>query len=74
MCLMDKYFGEINIIKELIKPIIDEYYPSKANREVLSLYDLIIIGVLAHLHFNGVIKHACIHFIDDLEILQIGDS
>jgi len=29
---------------------------------------LIIIGVLAHLHFNEVIKHAYIHFIDDIEI------
>ncbi len=45
-----------NEIRELIKSIVDEYYPSKANREVISLYDLITIGILAHLHFNGVIK------------------
>lgn len=35
MCLIDKYFEEINTIKSLIKPIVDECYPSKANREVL---------------------------------------
>jgi len=68
MDLMDKYVEEINAIKELIKPIVDECYPSKANRETISLYDLIIIGILAHLHFNGVIKHAYIHFIEDLKL------
>ena len=41
MDLLDKYLEEINAIRELIKPIVDEYYPSKANREVISLYDLI---------------------------------
>ena len=41
MALVDKYLEEINAIKELIKPIVDEYYPSKANKEVISLYDLI---------------------------------
>jgi len=41
MDLVDKYLEEINAIKELIKPIVDEYYPSKANKEVISLYDLI---------------------------------
>jgi len=41
MDLVDKYLEEINAIRELIKPIVDEYYPSKANRETISLYDLI---------------------------------
>jgi len=41
MDLVDKYLEEINAIRELIKPIVDEYYPSKANRKVISLYDLI---------------------------------
>ena len=68
MNLIDKYLEEINTIRELIKPIVDEYYPSNANREVISLYDLITVGVLAHLHFNGVIKHAYIHFIEDLKL------
>ncbi len=68
MNLIDKYLEEINTIRELIKPIVDEYYPSKANREVISLYDLITVGVLAHLHFNGVIKHTYIHFIEDLKL------
>lgn len=30
---------------------------SKANKEVMSLYDLMTVGILAHLHFSGVIKH-----------------
>lgn len=68
MDLVDKYLEEINAIKELIKPIVDEYYPSKANRETISLYDLITVGILAHLHFNGVIKHAYVHFIEDLQL------
>ena len=73
MDLVDKYFGEVDVIRGLIKPIVDEYYPSKyypskANREVISLYDLITIGILAHLHFNGVIKHAYIHFVEDLKL------
>ena len=71
MDLVDKYLEEINAIKELIKPIVDEYYPSKANREVISLYDLITVGILAHLHFNGIIKHAYIHFIEDLKLFRI---
>jgi len=46
MDLVDKYLEEIDAIRELIKPIVDEYYPSKANREVISLHDLIIIALL----------------------------
>ncbi|MBW9221362.1 hypothetical protein KKP91_04110 [Methanothermococcus sp. SCGC AD-155-M21] len=34
----------------------------------MSLYDLITFGILAHLYFNGVIKHAYTHFIEDLEL------
>jgi len=68
MDLMDKYVEEISTIRKLIKPIVDEYYPAKANREIITLYDLITLGVLAHLHFNGVIKHAHIHFIEDLKL------
>ena len=59
---------EINKIKSLIKPIVDEYYPSKANRETMSLYDLITFGILAHLCYNGIIKHAYNHFIEDLKL------
>ena len=61
-----KYIKEIDRIRDLIKPIVDEHYPSKANREVMSLHDLITFGILAHLYFNGVIKHAYTHFIEDL--------
>ena len=56
--MVGKYVKEIEMIKTLIKPIVEEYYPSKANREIITLYDLITLGVLAHLHFNGIIKHA----------------
>ena len=60
-----KYIKEIDRIRELIKPIVDEHYPSKANKEVMSLYDLITFGILDHLHFNGVIKVAYTHFIEE---------
>ena len=66
--MVDKYVEEIERIKTLIKPIVEEYYPSKANREIITLYDLITLGVLAHLHFNGIIKHAYVHFIEDLKL------
>lgn len=66
MNIVKKYIKETDRIRELIKPIVDEYYPSKANKEVMSLHDLITFGILAHLHFNGVIKHAYTHFIEDL--------
>ena len=68
MDLVDKYVEEIERIRGVIKPIVEEYYPSKANREIITLYDLITLGVLAHLHFNGIIKHAYIHFIEDLKL------
>jgi len=47
MDLLDKYLEEINAIKRHIKPIMDEYYPSKANKEVVSMYDLITVGIHA---------------------------
>lgn len=68
MIIIEKYKKEINTIKELIKPIVDEHYPSKANKEITSLHDLITLGILAHLRFNGVIKHAYDHFIEDLKL------
>ena len=68
MDLVDKYVEEIERIRGVIKPIVEEYYPSKANREIITLYDLITLGVLAHLHFNGIIKHAYVHFIEDLKL------
>ena len=66
--MVDKYVEEIERIRGVIKPIVEEYYPSKANREIITLYDLITLGVLAHLHFNGIIKHAYVHFIEDLKL------
>ncbi|MHC1635347.1 MAG: hypothetical protein ACXQTS_01810 [Candidatus Methanospirareceae archaeon] len=65
---LDKYLEEIITIRGLIRPIVDEYYPSKANREVIPLYDLITLGILAYLHFNGVIKHAYVLFIEELKL------
>jgi len=67
MDLIGKYDGEVKRIREMIKPIV-EYYPSKASREVISLYDLIIVGILAHLHFNGIIKKAYVYFIEELKL------
>ena len=66
--MVGKYVKEIEKIRGGIKPIVEEYYPSKANREIITLYDLITLGVLAHLHFNGIIKHAYVHFIEDLKL------
>ena len=49
-----------------MKPIADEHYPSKANKEIIFLHDLITPGILAYLYFNEVIKHAYNHFIEPL--------
>ena len=66
MDLVDKYLEEM--IDKGTNQTNRGCYPSKANREVISLYDLITVGILAHLHFKGVIKHAYFHFIEDLKL------
>ncbi|NJE12222.1 IS982 family transposase [Thermococcus sp. LS2] len=62
------FHREILIIKSEIYPIIRKYYPKKAHREVISLYDLITFAILAHLHFNGVYKHAFRVLIEEMKL------
>jgi hypothetical protein len=59
---------EINSIKSIISPIVEEHYPSKANHEKMSLYDLITFGIITHKHFSGVYKRAYVVLIDDLKL------
>ncbi|MGB9659193.1 MAG: hypothetical protein ACPLY9_01525 [Nitrososphaerales archaeon] len=37
------YADMLAIVKRAISPIVDDHYPSKANREKMSLYDLIAL-------------------------------
>jgi coproporphyrinogen III oxidase-like Fe-S oxidoreductase len=60
--------GEIDFIKSVIYPVVEEHYPSKANHEKMSLYDLIAFGVMAHKHFDGVYKRAYRVLIEDLKL------
>ena len=50
MVLIGRYRKDVEVIRELIKPIVDEYYPNKANREVMSLYNLITLGGYLHIY------------------------
>ncbi|MBP1912996.1 hypothetical protein J2747_002325 [Thermococcus stetteri] len=58
---------EILIIKSEIYPIVSKHYPKNTRREVISLYDLITFAILAHLHFNGVYKHAYRILIEEMK-------
>jgi len=49
---------------------IEKHYPSKANDEKMSLYDLIAFGVMAHRHFGGVYKKAYRVLVEDLKLLN----
>ena len=62
----NNYKDKISKIRQFQTPIVRKYYPSKATREVLSLYDLITFGILSHLLFSRNIKRAYTHFIDEL--------
>lgn len=64
--IINRYKVEVEAIKELIKPIVSEYYLSKANKEEILLYDLITLRILAH--FNGVRKHTYKYFVEDLKL------
>jgi len=59
---------EINFIRSVITPIVEKHYPSKANHEKMSLYDLITFGVMAHKHFDGIYKKAYRVLIEDLKL------
>lgn len=57
---------EVDFIRSVISPVVERHYPSKANHEKMSLYDLIAFAVLAHRHFEGVYKRAYRVLIEDL--------
>jgi len=62
------YLEEVGFIGSVVSPVVEERYPSKANREVMSLYDLIAFAVMAHRHCEGVYKRAYRLFIEELEL------
>jgi hypothetical protein len=47
---------------------VKERYPSKANHEKMSLYDLIAFAVMAHRHFGGVYKRAYRVLVEELTL------
>jgi len=49
---------EAELVRGVIRPTVERYYPSRANNEKMSLYDLIAFAVLANRHFEGVYKRA----------------
>lgn len=57
---------EVDFIRSVISPVVESHYPSKANHEKMSLYDLVAFAVLAHRHFEGVYKRAYGVLIEDL--------
>lgn len=59
---------EVDFIRSVIFPVVERHYPSKANHEKMSLYDLIAFSVLAHRHFGGVYKRAYRVLIEDLSL------
>ncbi|MEM2405207.1 MAG: hypothetical protein QXR05_08680 [Candidatus Methanomethylicia archaeon] len=48
-------------------PKMEGCYSSKANREKMSLYDLVAFAVSAHKHFGGVYKRAYRLLIEELK-------
>jgi len=64
-----KGFGaEVEFIRRVIHPAVERLYPSKANRERMSLYDLIAFAVMAHRHFDGVYKRAYRVLVEELTL------
>jgi coproporphyrinogen III oxidase-like Fe-S oxidoreductase len=61
-------WGEVNFIRSVVSPVVEKHYPSKANHEKMSLYDLIAFGVMAHKHFDGVYKRAYRVLIEGLKL------
>jgi len=62
------YRDEIVFIGSVVSPVVEEHYPSKANRERMSLYDLIAFAVMAHRHSGGVYRRAYRLFIEELKL------
>ncbi len=65
-----RFQREILIIKSEIYPIVSKHYPKNTHREIISLYDLITFAILAHLHFNGVYKHAYRVLIEEMKLTE----
>ena len=59
---------EVDFIRSVISPVVKERYPSKANHEKMSLYDLIAFAVMAHRHFGGVYKRAYRILVEELTL------
>jgi uncharacterized protein YnzC (UPF0291/DUF896 family) len=53
------------LIRKVITPTIKGIYPKKSNHEVISLYDLIVFGILSSLYCDGNIKKAYRQFVLD---------
>jgi len=50
------YSDMIAIVKRALSSIVDKYYPSKSNNEKMSLHDLIVFAIMAHIVFDGTYK------------------
>jgi len=59
---------ETEFIKSVIRPAVGRCYPSKANHENMSLYDLIAFAVLAHRRFDGIYKRVHRVMVEKLEL------
>jgi len=42
------YGEEASFVRSVVSPVVEGHYPSRANREVMSLYDLVAFAVMAH--------------------------
>ena len=56
------------MVRNSIYTTVRDYYPSKANHEKMSLYDLMAFAVMTHISFDGVYKKAYKVFIDELKL------
>ena len=56
---------EAELVRGVIRPHVERHYPSRANHERMSLYDLIAFAVLAHRHFEGVYERVyCVLIVE----------
>jgi len=59
---------EADFVRAVVSPVVEKHYPSKANHEKMSLFDLIAFSVMAHRHFGGVYKKAYRVLVEDLKL------
>ncbi len=62
------YRDMVKLVRNSVYTTVRGYYPSKANHEKMSLYDLMTFAVMAHICFDGVYKKAYKVFIDELKL------